>query len=135
VLVGKKSAMDLLRDEKFRLEAERRRALKGPFGCPKCYADKDLYCCTDTKDEERPYINPRGEVKTKMVPFTRYLFTCRSCGFVRATKRPGKPSVIDEYNRIYDEELSEIAADEQRRCLKIPQYNVLQLRECKVRWK
>lgn len=132
--VGKgKSQLDLARDEHFRLEAERRKALSGPFRCPKCHADLALYCQTDTRDEEQLYTNLRGEVKVKLSLFTRYLFACRSCGFMRGTGEFGKPSVIDEYNRVYDEELSERAANELRKSLKIPRHKVLQLRECEVR--
>jgi len=131
--VGKgKSQLDLARDEYFRREVKQRKALSGPFRCPKCHMDLALFCQVDTKDVEQPHINYLGEEKTILIPRTTYLLTCRSCGFVRITKSFGQPSVIDEYNRIYDEELSERSVEELRRHLSIPQYGIMQLRECKV---
>ena len=128
-----KSQLDLARDEYFRRDAEQRRALSGPFRCPKCHMDLALFCQVDTKDAKQPYTDRLGKEKIMFVPLTTYLLTCRSCGFVRITKSFGKPSVIDEYNRIYDEELSERSAEELRGHLSPPQYGELHLRECKVR--
>ena len=93
----RKTDLDLLRDEFWRKEQARRAALRGPFTCPKCLADKALYI------QEKAVINidhERGEVLRE----STYTARCDKCGFTDTlTKSLSSQSTITDLVDIYCE--------------------------------
>lgn len=110
----RKSEIDRMRDEYSRRWLLKKRALLGPFQCPKCLTDKRLTYRTKVGKLTETYINQFGVERTRTVPKTEYLFICSSCKFTKLVVKRGPPSVIDVYNKLYDEELSPRDAEELR---------------------
>jgi len=104
--MGKKSETDRLREEFFRREMRRRKALDGPFRCPKCQVDKKLQCRKVSMGVKEIRTPINGEPYEIIIPHTEYIFYCTGCRFRRAMVRKAGGHSIDVYNTLYDEEIS-----------------------------
>lgn len=105
-----------------------REAMRGPFVCPKCGADKSLYCSISRgKSKEKE--------KTERVRVISYVFSCQSCAFRKVISYRGKePEIVTVYCKLYDQEVSPAIVEAQRHRSKT-RYNVLVLPSTKVNMK
>ncbi len=131
----KKSPRDLYKDDLSRRAKRKRQGLKGPFRCPKCLFAEKLHCQTKTKVVKEDYIKETGEEGVRWRRRTIHLFSCRECKYHKIVVSPGDPAVIDEYNALYDGELSLVEAEVQRGYTHDYSIKILKLLECKVSMK
>ncbi len=130
----RKSPKDLYKDDLSRRAKKRRYALKGPFICPKCLIPKSLHCQTKINMSKETYTKESGEETVRWNRETTHLFSCRNraCRFRSLVVSPGYPSIIGEYNTLYDRELPFAAAEEQRGLIQDRSIKLLRLSKCEV---
>jgi len=128
-----KSDSDLLREQFFQKQSKRRRALLGPFGCPKCQADKKLQCRTVSKDVKEMRTPVSGKPYEITAKYTDFIFYCTGCHFSRKITRRAGADIIDVYSTLYDEELSAASRDDQLGMVRDRRQKVIKLPEGSVR--
>lgn len=131
--MGKKSEVDRLREEFFRREMRRRKALLGPFRCPKCQVDKKLQCRAVSKGIKGIRTSADGKPYEIVVPHTRYIFYCGGCHFRREMIRKAGGHTIDVYNTLYDEEISAVNREGQLALIRDRKFRVVTLPATEVR--
>ena len=134
--MGKKSAIDQLRDEFAQRAMRQRNALGGPFMCPKCLTHDKMECQTTLKNVKEDYTPASGETRKVNVRYKLYLFSCKACRFKKVLVRDISritPSVIDVYNNLYDEELSSPQRKIQIAMIRERKFKTIELPACEVK--